>query len=439
MTTDTLLWVLTGLAALAVLLLIVLLVRSFSMGRYAEIAADQVSDAVLAREERLRETVRALEQRQVATLTQYFHHMGEAQKSGLVAVNGMTDAVRATLAQLEARFRELSDLQGAQSRQMEGRLSEALEKITLGNEAKLEKIRETVAEKLDRTLSERLTESFRTVDDKLGLVQKGLGEMRQMAQSVRDLQGVLTNVKTRGNFGEVQLARLLSDLLAPEQFASQVRLDPASREAVDFAVKLPGRVEGEPCWLPIDAKFPMEDFERLLAAREASDRAAEEAAQKALAKAVLAQAKSIREKYVRPPVTTEFAVLFLPSESLYAEVLRTDGMFERLQKDYRITPAGPTVLAALLNSLQMGFVTLAIEARSAEIWRLLGDVKAEFGLFCEQFEHVSKKFDEAQASLKKMRTRQNVMARKMTEIDRPEDDASGWIGVSQEKTGEEKS
>ena len=432
-----------GLAALAVLLLIVLLVRSFSMGRYAEIAADQVSDAVLAREERLRETVRALEQRQVATLTQYFHHMGEAQKSGLVAVNGMTDAVRATLAQLEARFRELSDLQGAQSRQMEGRLSEALEKITLGNEAKLEKIRETVAEKLDRTLSERLTESFRTVDDKLGLVQKGLGEMRQMAQSVRDLQGVLTNVKTRGNFGEVQLARLLSDLLAPEQFASQVRLDPASREAVDFAVKLPGRVEGEPCWLPIDAKFPMEDFERLLAAREASDRAAEEAAQKALAKAVLAQAKSIREKYVRPPVTTEFAVLFLPSflpsESLYAEVLRTDGMFERLQKDYRITPAGPTVLAALLNSLQMGFVTLAIEARSAEIWRLLGDVKAEFGLFCEQFEHVSKKFDEAQASLRKMRTRQNVMARKMTEIDRPEDDASGWIGVSQEKTGEEKS
>ena len=201
-------------------------------------------------------------------------------------------------------------------------------------------------------------------------------------------------------------------------------------------MKLPGRIEGEPCWLPIDAKFPMEDFERLLAAREASDRAAEEAAQKALAKAVLAQAKSIREKYVRPPVTTEFAVLFLPSESLYAEVLRTDGMFERLQKDYRITPAGPTVLAALLNSLQMGFVTLAIEARSAEIWRLLGDVKAEFGLFCEQFEHVSKKFDEAQASLKKMRTRQNVMARKMTEIDRPEDDAAGWLETAKEK-GEE--
>lgn len=423
--TDTLFWGLIALIVLVVLVLLllaVLLYRSFSMGRYAEMAADQVTDAVLARDEGLRSALSLLEQRQVSTLTQYFHHMGESQKSGLVAVNGMTDAVRRTLAELEARFRELSDRQTAGSREMEARLASALEKITLGNEAKLEKIRETVAEKLDRTLSERLTESFRTVDDKLGLVQKGLGEMRLMAQNVRDLQSVLTNVKTRGTFGEVQLERLLSDLLAPEQFASQVRLDEKSREAVDFAVKLPGRTAGTPCWLPIDAKFPMEDFERLLAAREAADRPGEEAAQKALVKAVLTQAKSIREKYVFPPVTTEFAILFLPSESLYAEVLRSPGLFERLQKEFRITPAGPTVLAALLNSLQMGFVTLAIEARSGEIWRLLGDVKAEFTLFCEQFEHVSKKFDEAQASLKKMRTRQNVMVKKMTEIERPDEE-----------------
>lgn len=437
MATNTLLWILIALTGLVLLVLAALLYRSLSMGRFAEIAADQVSDVVLEREEHLRAAVAKLEQRQVATLTQYFHHMGESQKSGLVAVNGMTDAVRTTLAQLEARFRELSDRQTTGAREMERTLAAALEKITIGNEAKLEKIRETVAEKLEHTLTERLTESFRTVDDKLGLVQKGLGEMRQMAQSVRDLQGVLTNVKTRGNFGEVQLERLLSDLLTPEQFTSQVRLDAASREAVDFAVKLPGRVPGAPCWLPIDAKFPMEDFERLLSAREAADRDAEEAARKALMKAVLTQAKSIQEKYVRPPVTTEFAILFLPSESLYAEVLRCDGMFERLQKEYRITPAGPTVLAALLNSLQMGFVTLAIEARSAEIWRLLGDIKAEFSLFCDQFEHVSKKFDEAQASLKKMRTRQNVMARKMTEIDRPGDDVAGFF-PTQEAPGLEK-
>lgn len=284
-----------------------------------------------------------------------------------------------------------------------------------------------------------MTESFRTVDDKLGLVQKGLGEMRQMAQSVRDLQGVLTNVKTRGNFGEVQLARLLSDLLAPEQFASQVRLDPASREAVDFAVKLPGRVEGEPCWLPIDAKFPMEDFERLLAAREASDRAAEDAAQRALAKAVLAQAKSIREKYVRPPVTTEFAVLFLPSESLYAEVLRTDGDVrapaEGLPHHARGTDGARGAPEQSADGVRHARDRSAFRrnlaaprGRQGGIRTLLRTVRARF-----------EEFDEAQASLRKMRTRQNVMARKMTEIDRPEDDASGWIGVSQEKTGEEKS
>lgn len=292
-----------------------------------------------------------------------------------------------------------------------------LDKVRTANEAKLEEMRATVQEKLDRTLADRLTASFKTVDEKLGLVQTGLGEMRQMAASVRDLKGVLTNVKTRGTFGETQLETILSNILTPNQFASQVRVIPGSNQVVDFAVRMPGAGTDAPCWLPIDSKFPVEDYGRLLEAEEAADAQKAAQARSGLEKAVLVQAKSIHDKYVKPPYTTEFAVMYLPSEGLYAEVIRIPGLFERLQRDYRITPAGPTVVSALINSLQMGFVTLALQERSSEVWKVLGEVKGEFLAFAEGFAKVQKKFSEAQSSLDAMKTRQNVMQKKMSAIE----------------------
>ena len=292
-----------------------------------------------------------------------------------------------------------------------------LDKVRTANEAKLEEMRATVQEKLDRTLADRLTASFKTVDEKLGLVQTGLGEMRQMAASVRDLKGVLTNVKTRGTFGETQLETILSNILTSNQFASQVRVIPGSNQVVDFAVRMPGAGTDAPCWLPIDSKFPVEDYGRLLEAEEAADAQKATQARSGLEKAVLVQAKSIHDKYVKPPYTTEFAVMYLPSEGLYAEVIRIPGLFERLQRDYRITPAGPTVVSALINSLQMGFVTLALQERSSEVWKVLGEVKGEFLAFAEGFAKVQKKFSEAQSSLDAMKTRQNVMQKKMSAIE----------------------
>ena len=292
-----------------------------------------------------------------------------------------------------------------------------LDKVRTANEAKLEEMRATVQEKLDRTLADRLTASFKTVDEKLGLVQTGLGEMRQMAASVRDLKGVLTNVKTRGTFGETQLETILSNILTSNQFASQVRVIPGSNQVVDFAVRMPGAGTDAPCWWPIDSKFPVEDYGRLLEAEEAADAQKATQARSGLEKAVLVQAKSIHDKYVKPPYTTEFAVMYLPSEGLYAEVIRIPGLFERLQRDYRITPAGPTVVSALINSLQMGFVTLALQERSSEVWKVLGEVKGEFLAFAEGFAKVQKKFSEAQSSLDAMKTRQNVMQKKMSAIE----------------------
>ena len=296
-------------------------------------------------------------------------------------------------------------------------LADELERLRKGNEERLGKIEETVSDKLEKTLSERLTNSFHMVDNKLALVQKSLGEMQVMAQSVRDLKGVLTNVKTRGNFGEVQLEYLLSQLLHPSQFAKQFQINPETKNMVDFAIRLPGRVEGEDCWLPVDSKFPTTAFERLMRAQEKGDSKDIANARKELGKAIEKRAKSIQEKYIVPGRTTDFAILYLPSEALYAEVLRIDGLFELLQEKFHITPAGPTVIGALLNSLQMGFVTLAVEKRSGEIWRLMGDVKAEFTKFTDEFDKFSKLMDSAYKGMGSLKTRNNVMSRKMKAVD----------------------
>ena len=285
------------------------------------------------------------------------------------------------------------------------------------NDKALESMRNTVDEKLSATLNTRLTESFKTVEGQLLEVHRGLGEMREMAQNVDGLRRILTNVKTRGTFGEVQLAMILSDLLTPEQYDTNVATRPGSRDRVEFAVKLPGAQAGTHVLLPIDAKFPTEDYERLIEASDEADPDKEAAARKALQTRILTEAAKIRDKYIEVPYTTEFAVLYLPAESLWSEVLKINGLVERVQRDCHVTIVGPTVLAAFLNSLQMGFKTLAIEQKSAEVWRLLGEVKAEFGRFSESVGSMEKRIDSVKSAISAMRTRTNVMERKLKGVE----------------------
>ena len=296
-------------------------------------------------------------------------------------------------------------------------LNAELTAIREANDKALESMRNTVDEKLSATLNTRLTESFKTVEGQLLEVHRGLGEMREMAQNVDGLRRILTNVKTRGTFGEVQLAMILSDLLTPEQYDTNVATRPGSRDRVEFAVKLPGAQAGTHVLLPIDAKFPTEDYERLIEASDEADPEKEAAARKALQTRILTEAAKIRDKYIEVPYTTEFAVLYLPAESLWSEVLKINGLVERVQRDCHVTIVGPTVLAAFLNSLQMGFKTLAIEQKSAEVWRLLGEVKAEFGRFSESVGSIEKRIDSVKSAISAMRTRTNVMERKLKGVE----------------------
>ncbi|MDE1545214.1 DNA recombination protein RmuC [Dechloromonas agitata] len=307
---------------------------------------------------------------------------------------------------------------------VEGRLAA----IQADNANKLEEMRKTVDEKLHATLEQRLGESFKLVSERLEQVHRGLGEMQSLAAGVGDLKRVLTNVKTRGTWGEVQLSALLEQLLTAEQFAANVATKPNSGERVDFAIRLPGKDDGAVVWLPIDAKFPIEDYQRLI---DAVEPAAIEEAAKAIETRLKNEARSIRDKYVAPPHTTDFAVLYLPIEGLYAEALRRPGLAETLQRDYRITLAGPTTLAAMLNSLQMGFRTLAIEQRSAEVWAVLGAVKTEFGKFGEALAHTKKKLDEASNSISKAEVRTRQLSRKLKEVEAlPAAESEQLIGVA---------
>jgi len=285
-----------------------------------------------------------------------------------------------------------------------------------GNETKLDQMRSTVEEKLQTTLEARLGESFRLVSERLEQVHRGLGEMQTLAAGVGDLKRVLVNVKTRGGFGEVQLANLLEQVLASEQYAANVATRPDARERVEFAIRFPGRQDA-PCWLPIDAKFPVEDYERLQLAQERADVAAIEEAGKALEARVRGEAKRIREKYVEPPYTTEFALLFLPTEGLYAEVLRRPGLFDDLQRELRVVVTGPTTLVALLNSFQMGFRTLALEKRSAEVWQVLGAVKTEFGKFGDVLSKLKSQLETASRSIDSAERRTRAMGRALRSVE----------------------
>ena len=289
-----------------------------------------------------------------------------------------------------------------------------LTQVQNDNETKLERIRLTVDEKLHETLEKRLGESFRLVSERLEQVHTGLGEMKSLAVGVGDLKKVLANIKTRGTWGEVQLGTLLEQMLTADQFARNVAPTPRSTERVEFAVKLPGRDhDGAPVWLPIDSKFPQEEFQRLGEAQEQGNLEAIESAARAIEVQVKAEARKIREKYLHPPHTTDFGIMFLPTEGLFAEVLRRPGLAETIQRDFRVVISGPTTLAALLSSLQMGFRTLAIEKRSSEVWNVLGAVKTEFGKFGEALEKVKKKLNEASSSIESAETRHRVVAAKL--------------------------
>jgi DNA recombination protein RmuC len=319
---------------------------------------------------------------------------------------------------LSQQLQSLSESNARRIGEVRTTLEAQLLQLQQANAQKLEEMRKTVDEKLQSTLEQRLGESFRQVAERLEQVHKGLGEMQTLAQGVGDLKHLLSNVKTRGMFGEAQLCSLLEQVFSPEQYAVQQVTRPGTREAVDFAIRLPGRGEGQSVvWLPIDAKFPNEDYERLLAAQHAADAAGAEAAGKALEARIRAEAKSIVQKYVEPPHTTDFAILFLPTEGLYAEVLRRPGLMEALQREHRITLAGPTTLLAMLNSLQMGFRTLALEKRSSEVWQVLGAVKTEFGKFGEVLARVKDQTQTVLNTLERAQIRSNVMNRALKSVD----------------------
>lgn len=314
--------------------------------------------------------------------------------------------------------------QATQLGQVQQLVQQRLEAMQASNESRLEQMRKTVDEQLHAALEKRLGESFSLVAQRLEQVQKGLGEMQSLAQDVGGLKRALTNVKTRGVLGEAQLGALLEQFLSPGQYASNVKIRPRSAEVVEFAVRLPGPEEGATVWLPIDAKFPLEDFQRLMEAQELGDPAAADAAGKALEIRLLGQAREIRDKYIAPPHSTDFALMFLPFEGLYAEALRRPGLFDRIQRECKVTFVGPTTLTAFLNSLQVGFKTLAISRQSSEVWKVLGHVKAEFARFGSALSAVQDKLEDAGRRLGEVAKRKDMMEKRLAGVEAlPEVDA----------------
>ena len=315
------------------------------------------------------------------------------------------------------KLSELTDKNELKMEQVRQTVEGKLENIQKDNSEKLEKMRQTVEEKLENTLEKRLGEKFKLVSDWLEQVNKGLGEMQNLASGVGDLKKVLTNVKSRGTWGEVQLSNLLEQILIPEQYALNVCTKKGSSERVEFAIKIPGKDEKvEYIWLPIDAKFPIEDYQKLVEAQENADIEMIEKLGKALEARIKSEAKDIKDKYLDPPYTTDFAILFLPVEGLYAEVVRRAGLVEYLQGSCRVVIAGPTTIAALLNSLQMGFKTLAIEKRTSEVWEILGTVKKEFGKFGDILEKTHKKLQEATNNIETATSKTRSIERKLNKV-----------------------
>lgn len=329
----------------------------------------------------------------------------------------LNESVRTKFSDFIKQQTELNQKSQQSIKEIKIDIEKQLKEIRDDNASQLNEMRKTVDEKLQTTLEKRLGESFKQVSDRLEQVHKGLGEMQNIANGVGDLKRVLSNVKTRGVLGEYQLENILEQILTPDQYSKNVATKKGSQANVEFAIKLPGKEQGEEVWMPVDSKFPIETYHTLLNAYDATDKDAIENAQKSLLKTVESFAKDISSKYIDPPHTTDFAIMFLPVESLYAEVLRHPGLFEILQRKYRITVTGPTTLSALLNSLQMGFRTLAVQKRSSEVWKILEAVKTEFDKFSNQLDKVDKQLSTASKSLNDLRiTRTNVMSRKLKDV-----------------------
>ncbi|MEJ2791680.1 MULTISPECIES: DNA recombination protein RmuC [unclassified Pseudoxanthomonas] len=432
MDSQTLLVLLLILVAFAVVLLAVLVLRR-PEARIGDLLERALRDEQREGRGELREQLEGLSRAQEARIDGFARNLADLS----TRTDQRLDVLRDTLTEdarkgrLEAsesqqrfadtlgqRLNELTQRNEQRIGEMRATLEDRLKELQADNAQKLEQMRATVDEKLQATLTQRLDASFSLVSERLEAVQRGLGEMQQLATGVGDLKRVLSNVKDRGGWGEVQLENLLEQVLTAEQFARSVKVRPDSNEAVDFAIRLPGRQDGDvPVWLPIDAKFPREDYEKLIEAQERGDADAMRVAATQLERAIKVQAKSINEKYVVPPHTTDFAVLFLATEGLYAEAIRRPGLVDALQRDYRIVIAGPTTLAALLNSLQMGFRTLAIEKRSSEVRVLLGAVKTEFGKFATVLEKANSQLDTVQNSIKQAGVRTRAIERQLRGVE----------------------
>jgi DNA recombination protein RmuC len=434
-------WILLGLASASLLLLLWLAFRRpdpEEVERTAERSTERIVAGTTERtSERVTQQVAQRVERLERDLRDELGRQSQALRADLGSFQQMLlsqsgDVARTQNEQIDSFRTQLAATQSALLQQAQGardaqdaalrRLGEGLEqrlgRLQEGNEAKLEQMRATVDEKLHATLEQRLSESFKQVADRLEQVHRGLGEMQTLARDVGALNRVLTNVKTRGVFGEVQLAGLLEQVFTPEQYATNVATVPGSNERVEFAVRLPGqRDDGAPLWLPIDAKFPREDYERLLDAHERADAPAMEIAAKAIETRLRLEAKSIRDKYLSPPHTTDFGILFLPTEGLYAEALRRPGLLEALQREFKVMLAGPTTLLATLTSLQMGFRTLALEKRSAEVWEVLGAVKTEFGKFGDVLAKTKKKLEEASNTIEQAEVRTRAMTRQLRSVE----------------------
>jgi DNA recombination protein RmuC len=415
---DPLIYGMIGLLAGVVIAVVVLLLmrRRELLARFEALERTQERGERLAREEaaRAREESATGAKAQREELTAALQKLGE---SNLRSIGEIGTILKSQLETVAAQTGKLTESNEARLENLRSIVDTRLKQLQEDNSQQIEKMRATVDEKLQGTLEKRLGESFQLVSDRLERVHQGLGAMQQLASDVGGLQRVLTNVKTRGGWGEVQLGALLEQLLTPEQFARNVKTREGSGENVEFAIRLPGTEDGGPLWLPVDAKFPVEDYQRLIAAQEAADPAATEEALKNLEAQLRKSAKDICTKYINPPRTTDFAILFLPTEGLYAEAIRRVGLAEQVQRECRVVFAGPTTLAALLNSFQMGFRTLAIQKRSSEVWGLLATVKTEFGKFGGLLEGVKKKLEQASNQIEEVGRKSRNIEKKLNLVE----------------------
>ncbi|MGD9054829.1 MAG: DNA recombination protein RmuC [Desulfobacterales bacterium] len=418
--TTNLILIVVGLILIVVLILLIVLVRRREIKAqdfFANLEKQQEHSERMVRDEFARNRQEA-----AGSARQAREEIGSALKfasdSQLKQMREVAGMQKDQLDSFSRQLLEMTQLNEKKFEAMRNSIEIQLRTLQEDNSRKLEQMRAVVDEKLQTTLERRLADSFKQVSERLEQVYKGLGEMRSLATGVGDLKKVLTNVKTRGTWGEIRLSHILEQILTPDQYAVNVATKKSSNERVEFAIKLPGP-DSHPdkvVWLPIDSKFPQEDYQRLIDAQEAADKTLAEKSVKNLEIRVKSEARAIREKYIDPPQTTDFGIMFLPVEGLYAEVLKRPGLCDHLQREYRIVVTGPTTLAALLNSLQMGFRTLAIEKRSSEVWELLGVVKTQFGKFGEVLAKTKKKLQEASNTIDQAEVRTRVITRKLDKV-----------------------